>query len=273
MTTKILPLGYDDIPDTFGEWLTNLAPWAYFVTLTFRDLKSTRKTLQGQRPRSVASPKGWNKGQFDPQGIQLKGSKIPRPSARLSDQTGNDFTKPGARYANRAWADYLDASLGVPQRIRNRRDSMHLQQNDLAKLASQHLYNRKRYNTIVQVFDINQLELGDMGVRPHGNAKNKMRAVCEVLGFDEDIRKDNRQWVRVLEDQKERGVPHVHALITSSPEGAPGPLEMKEWAFRKYGIARILEYDPTLGAAGYLGKYLLKEKNTLDIEFGGFPND
>tara|TARA_Y100001001_G_C7747841_1_gene216808 strand:+ start:112 stop:489 length:378 start_codon:yes stop_codon:yes gene_type:complete len=93
------------------------------------------------------------------------------------------------------------------------------------------------------------------------------------------VQKDRRQWVRVLEYQKNRKVPHVHALITAPVDGlltAPGPLAMKEWAFKKSGIARVLPYDPTMGAAGYLGKYLLKEEGNargmLDIDSGGFKN-
>ena len=73
--------------------------------------------------------------------------------------------------------------------------------------------------------------------------------------------------------------PIVHGLITAQAEGLlspPGPLEMKEWAFKRYGIARILPYDPNLGAAGYIGKYLLKDegnaRGALDIDFGGFKN-
>lgn len=193
MNTSILPLGYKDIPDAFAEWLTGLAVWAWFVTLTFRDPSSTFATLRPQEPRTL-------------NGIPLKSPKPTRPPPRMGDATGTNWTKPGVGHANKAWRDFLEAS---------------------------------------KVF----------------------------------VQKDRRQWVRVLEYQKSRGVPHVHALITGPVDGlltAPGPLEMKEWAFKRYGIARILPYDPNLGAAGYLGKYLLKEEGNaqgmLDLDFGGFKN-
>ena len=193
MRDLILPLGYQGIPDAFAEWLTDMAEWVWFVTLTFRDLTSTSATLKPQRPRLLS-------------GIPLKGPKNIRPGIRLADATGINWTKPGIGYANKAWAEFLSASKGF-------------------------------------------------------------------------VHKDRRKWVRVLENQKGRGVPHVHALITAQAEGLmepPGPIEMKEWAFKRYGIARILEYDPKLGAAGYIGKYLLKDEGNargmLDIDFGGFKN-
>ena len=193
MRELILPLGYEDIPDAFGEWLTDMAEWAWFVTLTFRDITSTSATLKPQRPRLLS-------------GIPLKGPRNIHRGISLGESTGTNWTKPGIGYAKKAWAEFREVSKGY-------------------------------------------------------------------------VHKDRRKWVRVLENQKGRGVPHVHALITPQAEGLlnpPGPVEMKEWAFKRYGIARVLPYDPNLGAAGYIGKYLLKDegnaRGALDIDFGGFKN-
>lgn len=70
-------------------------------------------------------------------------------------------------------------------------------------------------------------------------------------------------WVRMFEYQHWRGVPHIHALI-----GGVQDLRRDEawkWWFDRYGIARILPYDPGLGAGYYLCKYVTKE--LADIEF------
>ena len=193
MRELILPLGYEDIPDAFAEWLTDMAEWAWFVTLTFRDITSRSATLKPQRARLLS-------------GIPLKGPQNIRPGISLGESTGTNRTKPGIGYANKAWAEFLEVSKGY-------------------------------------------------------------------------VHKDRRKWVRVFENQKGPGVPHVHVLITAQADGLmdpPGPIDMKEWAFKRYGIARVLAYDPNLGAAGYIGKYLLKDEGTvrgsLDIDFGGFKN-
>jgi len=70
-------------------------------------------------------------------------------------------------------------------------------------------------------------------------------------------------WVRCFEMQKERGVPHIHALVA----GIQGVrrMDMVDWCYRQYGIARILPYNPKLGAGYYLCKYLTKEMS--DVEF------
>ena len=84
---------------------------------------------------------------------------------------------------------------------------------------------------------------------------------------------DDRKWVRVFEIQKDRGVPHIHALLTES-SSSPRRMSMVDWCKENYGIARIFEYQKGLGAAHYLGKYLVKDyggrKDNFDIEFGGF---
>jgi len=73
-------------------------------------------------------------------------------------------------------------------------------------------------------------------------------------------------WVRCFEMQQWRGVPHIHALVANS-DPAITLWEMKAWCWRNYGMARVLPYDPTLGAGHYLCKYLTKELS--DIEWGG----
>jgi hypothetical protein len=77
------------------------------------------------------------------------------------------------------------------------------------------------------------------------------------------------RWVRCFELQKWRGAPHIHALVS----GVDPDLNIKDardWAYHQYGLARITQYDPNLGAAWYISKYV--ESHTFDIEFGGnFP--
>jgi len=70
-------------------------------------------------------------------------------------------------------------------------------------------------------------------------------------------------WVACREYQRDRGVPHYHALI-----GGVGHLRRDEawrWWFDRYGINRILPYDRSLGAGFYLCKYVTKELG--DIQF------
>jgi uncharacterized protein (DUF2126 family) len=67
----------------------------------------------------------------------------------------------------------------------------------------------------------------------------------------------------MFELQKERGVPHIHALL-SSPE-LPRRDEAWAWWWKQYGFARILPYDHRLGARYYLCKYITKD--IADIEF------
>jgi len=70
-------------------------------------------------------------------------------------------------------------------------------------------------------------------------------------------------WVRGMEYQTWRGVPHYHALI-----GGVGHLRRDAawgWWFKKYGINRILPYDRELGAGFYLCKYVVKELG--DVQF------
>ena len=74
------------------------------------------------------------------------------------------------------------------------------------------------------------------------------------------------KWVRVFELQHWRGVPHIHALV-GNVDPSVRRMDMVDWAYQQYGITRVLEYNPELGARFYLCKYLTKE--IADIEFGG----
>ena len=73
----------------------------------------------------------------------------------------------------------------------------------------------------------------------------------------------NHHWVRMFEFQRWRGVPHIHALISGVADLRRD--EAWAWWFARYGINRILPYDPTLGAGFYLCKYVVKELG--DIQF------
>jgi len=73
----------------------------------------------------------------------------------------------------------------------------------------------------------------------------------------------NLDWVRVFELQRDRGVPHIHALVGGLDSLRYG--EVGRFMFERYGYTRILEYDPALGATYYLTKYVTKELG--DIEF------
>ena len=107
MRELILPLGYEDIPDAFAKWLTDMAEWAWFVTLTFRDITSTSATLKPQRPRLLS-------------GIPLKSPKNTRPGIRIGESTGTNWTKPGIAYAKKAWAEFLEVSKGYVHKDRRK---------------------------------------------------------------------------------------------------------------------------------------------------------
>jgi hypothetical protein len=138
-----------DIKDAWGQWISGLAEWEWFVTLTFRD---------------------------------------PTP------RHGSNWSKPGWKQAKHAWTQFINIVISDPAR---------------------------------------------------------------------------GQWVRCFELQKWRGAPHIHALV-SGADPALNIRDARDWAFHRYGLARITRYDPNLGAAWYISKYV--ETDTFDIEFGGdFP--
>lgn len=70
-------------------------------------------------------------------------------------------------------------------------------------------------------------------------------------------------WVSCREYQHWRGVPHFHALINGVADLRRD--EAWAWWFPRYGFARILPYNPQLGAGYYLCKYVTKELG--DIRF------
>jgi hypothetical protein len=73
------------------------------------------------------------------------------------------------------------------------------------------------------------------------------------------------RWVRGREYQHWRGVPHFHALIGGVQDLRR--MDLVDWWFQHYGIARILPYDRELGAGFYLCKYVTKDLG--DIQFSG----
>lgn len=70
-------------------------------------------------------------------------------------------------------------------------------------------------------------------------------------------------WCKAREIQHWRGVPHWHLLIGGV--GEQRRLTMMDWWQERYGFARILPYDRSLGAKFYLCKYVTKELG--DIQF------
>jgi hypothetical protein len=94
-----------------------------------------------------------------------------------------------------------------------------------------------------------------------GSARMALRTVRRHFG--------SQSGVAVYEMQKGRGVPHVHALISS-----PAVVDARwvnEWLYERHGISRVLEYDGALGALGYIGKYLFKDDP--EFEIWGWPED
>lgn len=83
---------------------------------------------------------------------------------------------------------------------------------------------------------------------------NELRA-CRGIG--------EPTWVRGMEYQSWRGVPHYHALLGGVKDLRRD--DAWQWWFKRYGINRILPYDRELGAGFYLCKYVVKELG--DIQF------
>ena len=100
MYDPVLPLGFRDIPVAWGEWISAMADWDWFVTITLRDPVRTQDTKGAQLQKMI-----------DPRSrIPLKGPKNSRPGPRIEDVSGTAWTKPGRRHANRAWRNFLEAS-------------------------------------------------------------------------------------------------------------------------------------------------------------------
>jgi len=71
-------------------------------------------------------------------------------------------------------------------------------------------------------------------------------------------------YFRVTELQQ-RGVLHHHALIGGVDERVRRRLFKELWQL--HGFARVEKYNPQLGAAHYVGKYLTKDSEQGDIRF------
>jgi hypothetical protein len=71
-------------------------------------------------------------------------------------------------------------------------------------------------------------------------------------------------WVRMFEIQPWRGVPHIHALVADVDQSVRR-MDLVDWAWDRWGIARVLGYEHQLGARFYLTKYVTKQ--IADIEF------
>lgn len=65
-------------------------------------------------------------------------------------------------------------------------------------------------------------------------------------------------WVRGREPNPWRQGTHFHALIGGLPPTASRRDAWRDW-FESRGLARILPFDPSKGAAHYLTKYVVKE--------------
>lgn len=58
---------------------------------------------------------------------------------------------------------------------------------------------------------------------------------------------------------------HMHALVKSRMSAE----EIWTWWFKRYGRAQVLAYDPNVGGAGYVAKYVTKAVADYDIEISG----
>jgi hypothetical protein len=72
--------------------------------------------------------------------------------------------------------------------------------------------------------------------------------------------------VRMFEIQKDRSVPHIHALVGNC-DPTVRRMDLVDWAYQRWGITRVLEYNEELGARFYLCKYVTKQ--LADVEFSG----
>jgi hypothetical protein len=72
--------------------------------------------------------------------------------------------------------------------------------------------------------------------------------------------------VRMFEIQKDRSVPHIHALVGNC-DPTVRRMDLVDWAYQRWGITRVLEYNAELGARFYLCKYVTKQLS--DVEFSG----
>lgn len=69
----------------------------------------------------------------------------------------------------------------------------------------------------------------------------------------------NLEWVAGWEWQRDRGVPHLHALVKGVGLAGVRRVDIKEWWWHRYGIARILPYEGSGSAERYMAKYVTKD--------------
>jgi hypothetical protein len=99
-------------------------------------------------------------------------------------------------------------------------------------------------------------------VHPEQAARRWQRWVRDL----EEQQEHRVRWARALEYQK-RGVIHDHALVWfGGADEARRLTGMDRWEVIGQGYARIVTYDPHLGATHYLGKYVAKGG---EIDLGG----
>ena len=87
--------------------------------------------------------------------------------------------------------------------------------------------------------------------------------------FIKEIQKETKtkvKWVCGLEYQRWRGVPHYHALLQGVSKLRR--LDWMDWWYGRYGIARIVAYNPKQGASRYISKYVSKELGEINFSEG-----
>ena len=211
--------------DLLAKHIEECAVWKWWGHISFKDPRPERRTKRAQKGRSTDDRELIEVLGLEESQIPIKPKRSHRPPSRvfdgihpplvngievpwdppksvmseLLDPNTTAHTKPGWRYAQKVWEDFVEVSMG-------------------------------------------------------------------------DIPLDDRSWVRVFE-QQERGVPHIHFLMTDN-EGSPRYMDMKDWLDERYGMSMIYPYKPARGAANYLCKYLLKDQGKVvegfDIQFS--PN-
>lgn len=71
------------------------------------------------------------------------------------------------------------------------------------------------------------------------------------------------KYIRAMELQPWRGVPHIHALVAGMNTKEYKPVSSFLW--NRFGFCRILDYDSELGANYYIAKYVTKELGDIVI--------
>lgn len=107
----------------------------------------------------------------------------------------------------------------------------------------------------------------DIGKTMFGSLVNKINK--QVFGKGYYKRNQSVYWVRGKENHKQRKMYHFHALLGGLPDGAwiLSPKEMEDWwcKKKKWGTAKIVQYDPERSAAYYIAKYIGKG-GVIDVQ-------